>query len=165
MDDNEQIGTPSISLLPRLVPQPLWGLTGRRKLASTKWEKIRRIVIAEAHGACEVCGETREKGMIVDEVWSYVPGRAILTGLRLLCPPCNDVTHPGNSRSRGVTDEQLVAHCARVNRISEKDAAHAIEGAFATWHDLHSEPYWHVSVIPSVLEQFPDMAILDGIAI
>src|SRR5665213_1733305 len=145
--------TSSPALLPRLVPQPLWGISGRRKLTRSKWENIRKVVIAEAHGACEVCGDTREKGMIVDEVWSYTPGSAFLTGLRLLCPPCNDVTHAGNARSRGVPDELLVAHCAQVNSISDEDAALAIEGAFITWGKLNSEPYWKLSVIPLVLER------------
>jgi len=106
--------TPSLTLLPRLVPRPLWGISGHRKLARSKWEQIRKVVIAEAHGACEVCGEKREKGMIVDEVWSYIPGQAFLSGLRLICPPCNDVTHAGNARSRGVPDELLVAQAVLV---------------------------------------------------
>ena len=155
--------TPSLSLVPRLVPEPLWGISGRRKLTRTKWENIRKVVIAVARGSCEVCGETRGKGMIVDEVWSYTPGRAFLTGLRLVCPPCNDVTHAGNSRSRGVPDELLVAHCAQANSISEEDAALAIEGAFATWGNLHSVPSWQITVVPLVLERFPDLAVLNGI--
>jgi len=155
--------TPSLVLLPRLVPQPLWGISGRRKLTRSMWEQIRKVVIAEAHGACEVCEEKREKGMIVDEVWSYIPGQAFLTGLRLVCPPCNDVTHAGNSRSRGVPDELLIAHCAQVNSISKEEAALAIEGAFATWGNLHSVPGWRMSVLPAVLERFPDLAILDDI--
>jgi hypothetical protein len=132
-------------------------------LTQAKWERIRKVVIADAHGACEVCGATRDKGMIVDEVWSYIPGQAFLTGLRLICPPCNDVTHAGNSRSRGVPDEQLVAHCARVNGISEKDATLAIESAFTTWDRLHSVPSWHITVMPLVLEKFPDLEILDDV--
>jgi hypothetical protein len=155
--------TPSLALLPRLVPQPLWGISGRRKLTRSKWEQIRKVVIAEAKGACEVCGEMREKGMVVDEVWSYIPGQASLTGLRLLCPPCNEVTHAGNSHSRGVPEEQVVAHCAQVNSISEKEAALAIDDAFATWGHLQSVPSWHVSVLPIVLERFPDLAILDDV--
>jgi hypothetical protein len=101
------------------------------QITRSKWEQIRKVVITGAHGACDVCGEKREKGMIVDEVWSYIPGQAFLTGLRLICPPCNDVTHAGNSRSRGVPVELIIAHCAQVNSISEKDAALAIDGAFA----------------------------------
>jgi len=156
---------PTLRLLPRLVPQPLWGLSGRRKLTSTKWEKIRMVVISEANGACEVCGAIREKGMIVDEVWSYLPGHAFLSALRLVCPPCNDVTHAGNARQRGIPEERMVAHCAKVNSISESDAAVAIEGAFDTWSHLHSEPIWQITVIPTVLDRFPDLAILDGMTV
>jgi hypothetical protein len=101
--------------------------------------------------------------MIVDEVWSYVPGQAFLTGLRLICPPCNGVTHAGNSRSRGVPDGVLVAHCAHVNGITEKEAALAIEEAFTTWDGLHRVPSWHITVLPLVLEKFPDLEILDGV--
>jgi hypothetical protein len=50
----------TLTLRPRLVPQPLWGLSGHRKLTSTKWEKIRKSVISAAHGKCEFCGESRE---------------------------------------------------------------------------------------------------------
>jgi len=155
--------TSPLSLLPRLVPQPLWGISGRRLLTQSKWEKIRKVVIAEAHTSCEVCGETRDKGMIVDEVWSYTPGQTYMTALRLICPPCNDVTHAGLSRSRGVPDEVLIAQCARVNGISEKEAALAIEESFATWDSLHSVPSWHITVLPLVLQKFPDLEILDGV--
>jgi len=151
----------SLSLRPRLVPQPLWGISGHRKLTSNKWEKIRKIVIAAAHMECELCGETREKGMIVDEVWSYTPGSAVLAYLQLVCPPCNAVIHVGNARSRGVADHVIVAHCAQVNGISEREAAQVIDDAFTAWHSLNVTQSWRVSVTPTVLECFPDSAILD----
>lgn len=154
---------PPLLLVPRFVPQPLWGISGYQKLTSTKWEKIRKVVIADAHGACEVCGDKRDKGMIVDEVWSYTPGQAFFTGLRLVCPPCSNITHAGNARFRGIPDESVISHCAKVNSISESDAARVIEDAFVAWDNLHSVPIWHITVMPLVLERFPDLAILNGV--
>jgi len=103
--------------------------------------------------------------MVVDEVWSYTPGRAILSALRLLCPPCNAVTHAGQSISRGVAEKTLVDHCAQVNSISQIDAVKLFEEAFNNWHKLQSSPFWQVTVSSSLLEQFPALGVLDCITV
>lgn len=150
-------------LVPRLVPQPLFGLSGYHKLRRSEWEAIRRVVIADASGACQICGASQPKGMIVDEVWFYMPGMATLVGLQLLCPRCNNVIHSQNALARGVPEEAIVAHCAAVNGVDETAAASLIAEARAAWGKLHSSPTWGVMVVPEVLERFPALSVLHGV--
>lgn len=125
-----------------------------------QWQNIRKVIVDESGGACHVCGASQDKGMIVDEVWTYEPGVATLADLRLLCPPCNNVTHVATARR--VAQDTVVDHCAKINGISEGAAAAVIAGAFATWDSLHNASQWTILVAPRVADRFPALAALDG---
>ena len=57
-----------LRLAPRLVPEPLWGISAARLLRGAVWRRIRADALQEATGACVVCRDAREKGMVGDEV-------------------------------------------------------------------------------------------------
>jgi hypothetical protein len=103
-------------LVPRLVPQPLWGLSAARLLPQSKWRRIRADAMDESGGACVVCGAAREKGMVGDEVWDYT---ATLVGVRIICPDCNAVTHFGSTNARGYAERALDHMCTHAETTDD----------------------------------------------
>lgn len=150
-------------LRPRLVPEPLWGLSGRRLLKRSVWERLRGTILLASRSTCAVCGVSRESRMVCDEEWSYDDdnGRSVLTGLRILCPDCDAVNHLGQTSLRGHADEAY-EHMAHINGCSVEEAMAAAAEDFETWH-RRSERSWSVSVLPGVLAMYPELAVLDGL--
>lgn len=150
-------------LRPRLVPEPLWGLSGRRLLKRSVWERLRGAILLASRSACTVCGVSRESRMVCDEEWTYDDdnGRAVLAGFRILCLDCDAVNHLGQTTLRGHADEAY-EHMAQINGCSVDEAMAAADEDFATWH-RRSERSWSVSVLPSLLATYPELAVLDGL--
>ena len=148
-------------LVPRLVPAPLWGLSGARLLPRAEWRQIRLDALEAAAGACSVCGTARDKGMICDEEWTYSGGVALLTSVRIACPDCDAVTHIGSTGSRGY---YAVArdHMARIDSITAIEADRLVEGQMAIWRQ-QSRQNWTIDVAPALLERYPQLAILVGL--
>lgn len=147
-------------LVPRLVPQPLWGISAARLLAGARWKRIRADAMEAAGGACVVCGVTREKGMIGDEEWEYADGIATLTGVRVVCPDCNAVTHIGSTGARGYGDVAR-EHMCRINAMKPAEADQIIEASFQQWRE-RSLLDWRIVVAPDLLARYTDLAILEG---
>jgi hypothetical protein len=124
--------TPDVKLVPRLVPQPLLGISAARILAGAKWKRIRADAMDASGGACVVCGATRDKGMIGDEEWEYSDGIATLTGVRIVCPDCNAVTHIGSTGACGYGD-MARDHMCRVNGMTTSEANRIIDASFREW--------------------------------
>ncbi len=150
----------ALRLIPRLVPAPLWGLSGSRLLKASQWKRIRLDALDAAGGACVVCGAARDKGMICDEEWSYTDGVALLTGVRIVCPDCNAVTHIGRTGADGYYDVAR-DHMARVNGITPAEADERIAQRFDAWR-LQSSQSWTIDVAPGLLERYPELALLVG---
>lgn len=151
----------TLRLVPRLVPAPLWGLSGSRLLKASQWKRIRLDALDAAGGACVVCGAARDKGMICDEVWSYTDGTALLTDVRIVCPDCNAVTHIGRTGTDGYYDVAR-DHMARVDEITPDDADQLIAERFAAWR-VQSSQNWTIDVDPRLLERYPELAVLIGL--
>jgi hypothetical protein len=161
-------------LRPKLVPRPLQRRSVFHALKRDKrWKEIRQLVIARAGGCCEICGESREKGMICHEVWQYDDGLHVarLTGFQLICPPCNLVLHVGGSGNIWGGDPSgtmsadattiALEHLMRVNCIQFDEAIAMLVEANHEF-DERSKHQWSVVVDKALVEEFP---VLDNLTI
>jgi len=138
-----------------------------------RWREIRLHVVAQAKGRCEICGDSREKGMICHEIWNYDDTLHVakLTGFQLVCPPCNLVIHVGGSGNIWGGDPSgtmsvdagdiALEHLMRVNGITFDEAIAMLVQANQHW-DERSGHEWTVAVDMHLIEQFP---FLDSLAI
>jgi hypothetical protein len=157
-------------LLPELVPAPLWGLSVyqlSRKGAIPRrlWATIRAATFAAAERRCAACGDRPEKFMVCDEVWNYDDPRRVakLVGFQPLCPMCNFVKHIGRAGQVRPTQDDLIEHMARVNRMDVKLALQMVVDASSEW-STRSEHRWRVVVDPVLLARYPALSALDGLA-
>jgi len=156
-----------LRLVPELIPEPLWGLSACRFLGSTSaaWRAIRAAALQAAGNACAACGFASPGGRYQrgDELWAYdePEGIATLTGVRVLCPPCDSARHFGLAQVRGYGAEAL-EHLAEVNGLDEAGAQQLREHAWEDW-DRRSELAWTVEVAPELVERFPALAGLRGL--
>ena len=151
-------------LVPGLVPEPLWRLSGYRLLHRRVWERMRSQVFAQANGKCAVCGASKDKGMVCHEVWRYDERRGVatLTGLDLICPPCNAVEHIGRISSEVPEKvEDAVRHMASVNHQTFERALGLIQRASAVWK-RRSALRWKTEVAPGLLDRFPELGVVAG---
>ena len=107
-----------------------------------------------------MCGVAREKGMIGDEEWNYSDQVATLTGVRIVCPDCNAVTHIGSTASRGFGDVAF-DHMCRINGIKAAEAHRVVNASFDDWRERSLQD-WTIAVAPELLARYPELAILDG---
>jgi hypothetical protein len=150
-------------LEPELVPEPLWGLSGRRLLKRSVWDKIRKEILTEQDNTCAICGDRRNKRMICHEVWDYDDASAVatLSGFDIHCPDCDAVQHIGQTGVRGYHDE-AISHMAKVNGTTAGEAERLVAQAFQTWRRRSGTP-WRVGVAPGVLERFVGLDCLVGL--
>ena len=89
------------------------------------------IVWDSVASTCEYCGAQYEKGMVCHEVWYYddQDHTATLIAFALACSDCNFTLHAGLALevgsiegSIGARGEQVIAHLAKVNEISNAEA-------------------------------------------
>lgn len=125
-------------LLPELVPKPLWGLSAKKKLGRSQWDRIRRQVLEDAEHACQICGDVPSPyygdPLICHEVWHYDDKRRIATlvALRPQCAKCDCAVHMGQSMVFGAGDKAL-AQLQQVNGISLHEAEALYAQAMAVW--------------------------------
>ena len=150
-----------LKLRPRLVPEPLWGLSAYRLLKQSQWQRIRRDALAAAASACAICGAIRDKGMVCDEEWVYEGDVARLIGTRIICPDCNGVTHIGRAGLAGYGDVAL-EHMARVNGITVREAQRLVALDAEEWHQ-RSRGVWTVAVASDLLARYPFLSVLVGL--
>lgn len=167
------VSTPRLVLAPRLVPRPLWGRSAARLLDEEAWRAVRDEVVADAGSRCFVCGHHQRRWMVCDEDWRYAidrdelgqRGRAVLVGLRLLCPRCDRVVHLGHTESRhgrrGADD--ALRHGAAINGVSVGDMRLLAEGAFEAWARSSSVRRWTVAVDPALAARFPEICVVEGV--
>ena len=125
---------------------------------------------ARAENTCQICGESRDKGMICHEVWHYddVSHIATLTGFQLVCPPCNVVLHisgAGARKTSGFPGDSLkldptaisLDRLIEVNQMSFDEAGALLNHANKLLH-MHSKEQWQVEIGSSVIAEFPFLA-------
>ncbi len=153
-------------LCPRLVPEPLWGVSLAGLARMDPWladdvlcggSGCCRGVLEELHawwfnslprrGVCEACG--REGVVEVDEDWRYYVeggrGVAVLAELRLLCSKCHLAKHQGFARASGRGVEAL-EHLARVNSVGVEVAEELVDEAFSIWERLSMVRDWRIEL-------------------
>lgn len=136
-----------------LVPSSSWYRNVRSNVSKEEWDRIRKIVFNRAGYICEICGGRGPKWPVeCHEVFEYDDERHIqkLARLVALCPACHEVKHIGLAGVRGRQDI-AIAHLARVNNWSLKDARLYLEGCFETW-SRRSRHQWTLDL--SYLAQF-----------
>ena len=150
-------------LVPELVPEPLWGLSGYRLLKRSIWNKIRKDILTEQDNTCAICGDRRDKRMVCHEAWSFDDEHAVATLSRfeIHCPGCDAVQHIGQTGVRGHRDE-AIEHMAKVNGTTADEAQRSVADAFQTWKRRSGTP-WRVDVAPGVLGRFPELDRLVGL--
>ncbi len=153
---------PALSLLPDLVPEPVWAHSAYRLLAKSAWKRIRLATLDASGSRCEICGVAQDKGMICDEVWTYDDAAAIgtLSKVQILCRDCSGVKHIGQTAVAGYRDVAF-AHMAKVNGTTVEEARVLVGEAMRTWR-ARSQHRWTVRVAPDLLNRYPELAILDG---
>lgn len=152
----------SLRLAPHLVPRPLWEISAYRMLGRSKWNAIRKEVLAAADNKCSICN-AGGPGLTCHETWEYEEQRAIaeMSGFVIVCRACSGVIHFGRTMAAGYR-EQALQHMCRINGISEEEAERAIGAAFDVWKRQSRLLSWTVRVHPKLLERYPALAGLAG---
>ncbi|CCB90255.1 hypothetical protein [Simkania negevensis] len=133
-------------LLPKLVPEPLWGENLRKYLRKEQWDFLRGHTYKKSGYRCSICGGIGEDWPVeCNEVWDYQPLEgskyiAVLIDLKALCPRCHDATHLGKARVDGRYDE-AIRHMAYINGWSLNHANRIADKAFLIFSEL-SEKTW-----------------------
>ncbi len=162
--------TQKVILKPALVPRPLFGRSVCHVLGAKRkaWRSIRQQVIDSVASTCEYCGAQYEKGMVCHEVWDYddQDRTATLIAFALACSDCNFTLHAGLALEVGSAEgsidargEQVVAHLAKVNEISNAEARAIVIHAFKE-HAQRSQHSWEIGIAPHLVEKYPALANL-----
>lgn len=132
-----------------LVPETSWRENLRTKMGRTKWDKLRKQVLAEQGGVCRVCGSSEK--LQCHEVWAFddKANTQRLKGFEAVCSLCHLSEHFGlaqNLAEQGhVNLDNVIAHFMAVNGISRKEFdAHKAQ-AFIVWHQ-RSAKQWKVDL-------------------
>lgn len=148
----------TLKLKPRLVPEPLWGISASRRLKASQWQQIRRDALDAAGAACEICGAARPKGMVCDEEWGYEGQVATLTGSASSALTATPSPTSAGRRFDGFAEIAL-QHMARVNDMTIAEAIEVVDAEVVAWQ-RRSRNTWHVEVAPLLLARYPVLAVL-----
>ena len=157
------------SLIPELVPGPLWGRSAARMLGQRAvWKKhIRADALAEADNKCAFCG-SHENGFICHDKWQYndAQGIATLIGFEIHCRKCDAVTHVGQAIMRNQSREdreevlrEVLIHLCKVNQCSHESGMQILSKAMDEW-TKRSKKKWTVEVTPALVKRYPDLSAL-----
>lgn len=150
-------------LEPELVPEPLWGISGKRFLPGRSWRELRTAVIDQFDSLCAVCGVFRDSRMVCHEKWHYDDAlcSAELSGFELVCPDCDAVRHIGRTSQRGHA-ETATEHMSKVNSTSVAQAKAEVDRSLEEWRS-RSQMSWTVTVDDDLLDAHPELRALVGV--
>lgn len=120
-----------------LVPESSWGENLRNKLGRSKWDKLRKSVLADQGNRCAICSSTVK--LQCHEVWEFNDrsGTQHLRGFQATCSMCHLASHIGlaqNLAAQGHVDlENVVAHSLRVNGIDRQQFEELKTQALHVW--------------------------------
>jgi hypothetical protein len=129
------------------VPKTSWGISLKRKMARTAWDKLRKQVHERNGSKCQVCGSAEK--LHCHELWEFNDRSGVqrLVGLSTICNMCHHVTHFGLSTvlaAQGHLDiHAVVAHFLRVNGCDSETFEKHFEKARAIW-EKRSRRNWRV---------------------
>jgi hypothetical protein len=132
-----------------LIPETSWRENLRTKMGRTKWDKLRKQILAEQGDVCRICSATEK--LQCHEVWKFDDrsNTQRLVGFEAVCSLCHLSEHFGlaqNLAKQGhVNLDDVISHFMRVNGITKKEfEAHRAQ-AFAVWHE-RSAKQWEVDL-------------------
>lgn len=115
-----------------LIPTTAWGKNIRNALGRTKWDKLRKEVLANQGNTCSTCNSTEK--LQCHEVWEFndKTGVQTLKGFQASCSLCHLGSHFGLAQklaNQGHANlENIVTHFLEVNEISfEQSQEHLAE--------------------------------------
>ena len=120
-----------------LVPTPCWGKSLRKQLPRSKWNRLRKEVIAEQGESCRICGSSAR--LSCHEIWAYDDATAVqlLTGFEIVCGMCHHAAHLGNAEilaAQGQLDlDAVIEHFMTVNGVNRTEFERLREQAVAVW--------------------------------
>jgi hypothetical protein len=134
-----------------LVPLRSWQRNVRAVVAQDTWDALRwyfgateerprylniafPLPLPTLRFKCKYCG-VEGQTLHLHEEWRYDDNNKVqqLVGLRPICSMCHLAKHMGCANEIGRTDEAL-AHLAKVNDWTSREAMAYIKRAFAVWH-------------------------------
>ncbi len=139
-----------------MVPTPIWGVSLRRHLPRSAWNRLRQAVLEDCEYRCEVCGAdiSGKRQAVADEVWNYhtdrSPAVAELYDIQGVCMWCDRIKHLGLTsaligQGHMAADymDELRAHFCKVNGASEEEFEYQRGMEFAVQAQL-SQHDWTV---------------------
>jgi len=129
-----------------LVPSTIWFSSLHNLLPRKVWDRIRKGIIEENGGKCQICGETKGR-MNLHEIWKYDDKKHIqgLEGFAILCDKCHHVKHIGLAgilANQGKLDyNEMIKHFCKVNGCKNEDFENHKKKAFEIWRQ-RSEHQW-----------------------
>lgn len=129
------------------VPKPSWGISLKRKMPRTAWDKLRKQVHERNGSKCQTCGSTEK--LHCHELWEFNDRSGVqrLVGLDTVCNMCHHVTHFGLTTilaAQGHLDiDAVIAHFLKVNKCNLDTFRAHVETARATW-EKRSKRKWRV---------------------
>lgn len=125
---------------PQLVPSSAFNQNLRAIMSATQWKKFRQLVFAKHGLRCQFCN-AMPKSLDCHEIWRYKIDTDIaiqeLTAVYPLCKRCHQVCHIGFWQLQGPVDH-IIAHMAKVRKISLQQAKKEIADAFVLHNHLSS---------------------------
>jgi hypothetical protein len=137
----------TLKLQIELVPAGCWGTSLSKKLARSKWDKIKKEVNENANYTCEICGGIGTRHPVeCHEVWIYEEDTLTqrLGHFQSLCPLCHEVKHYGRTHSKG-NEKRAFNRFVEVNKLDVKTAKKIIEVVFKEW-GLRSNKQWEIDI-------------------
>lgn len=122
-----------------LVPKSSWGENLRNKLGRSKWDKLRKQVLADQGNRCAICRSTEK--LQCHEVWEFNDrsGTQLLRRFQAICSMCHLASHIGLAQKLAaqghVNLDNVVAHSLRINGIDRQQFEELRIQAFELWRD------------------------------
>ncbi len=122
-----------------MVPESCWFTNVRSAVATSDWERLRRMITRRAGHACEICGRgedrTVRRWLEAHERWTYdeTAGVQALRRLLGLCSDCHLSTHLGYANVTGQAAHALT-HLATITGMTGMTEA--------SWHVQAAGDLW-----------------------
>lgn len=121
-----------------LVPRSCWFTNVRYCVATTEWDRVRRMVYGRAGNRGEACGAAPDKARALyleaHERWSFDAATLTQKLVRLiaLCSACHETTHFGLAQLKGHA-QRAFDHLLSVTGMGEHEADQHVMDAVSTW--------------------------------
>jgi hypothetical protein len=104
-----------------LVPSTCWGVSLKKKLKKSDWDKIRKQVYERDKMHCHICG-TECESLDAHETWEFDENEHVQRLLDIIgvCKACHNSIHYGRAQKIGY-EKEAKEQFIKVNNCSTKD--------------------------------------------